>query len=57
MLFKIIEHEGNLVMLLPERVRRKLKVTAGDEVVLIEKPNGFELQRFDPSKHTGIESR
>ena len=57
MLFKIIEHEGNFVMLLPEEARRKLKVTVGDEVVLIEKPNGFELQRFDPSKHTEIENR
>jgi bifunctional DNA-binding transcriptional regulator/antitoxin component of YhaV-PrlF toxin-antitoxin module len=55
MLFKIIEHEGNLVMLLPEEARRKLNVAVGDDVVLIETPNGFELQRFDPTKHGTIE--
>jgi bifunctional DNA-binding transcriptional regulator/antitoxin component of YhaV-PrlF toxin-antitoxin module len=57
MLFKISEHEGNLVMLLPEEARKKLNVTVGDEVVLIEKPNGFELQRFDATKHTAIKSQ
>jgi hypothetical protein len=55
MLFKTSEHEGHLVMLLPEEARKKLNVTVGDEVVL--KPNGFELQRFDATKHTAIESQ
>ena len=38
--FKIIEHEGELVMLLPDKSVAKLKVGIGDEVVLIGTPRG-----------------
>ena len=42
--FKIVEHEGELVMLLPDEAVAKLKVGVGDEVVLIETPRGYELR-------------
>lgn len=42
--FKIVEHEGELVMLLPDEAVARLKVSVGDEVVLLETPRGYELR-------------
>jgi hypothetical protein len=42
--FKIIEHEGELVMLLPDEAVARLKVGVGDEVLLMETPRGYELR-------------
>jgi len=53
---KITQVGNSLGVILPREIIERLKLAKGDEVAVIETPNGIELTPFDPEFDRKLEA-